>query len=210
MVCRRFNCKNISRLEEIIPKILPFILLIILPRKHYGKECMHWLLFAPTGVFVFTLQFLVSTEVSGHLRVSNSSGLELVEWLQASSSSALSSTSCSPLSPVSSQAAILFYACGNMIIPREITDYFWNTLHSFILWAAYYFCLIPSILSASQDWPLSCLTLCECMEVNGEALELHAKETFFPLLLQVAWESVSGTASHAVKSKLCMIKSLLQ
>ena len=174
MVCRRFNnARTFSRLEEIIPKILPFIFLIILPRKHYGKECMHWLLFAPTWVFVFTLQFLVSTEVSGHLRVSNS--LELVEWLQASSSSALSSSSCSPLSPVSSQAAILFYACGNMIIPREITDYFWNTLHSLS-------CLL--FLSYSEHTfrkprlAIIMSNLCECMEVNGKPWSCMQKRLF--------------------------------
>ena len=37
----------------------------------------------------------------------------------------------------------------------------------------------------------------ECMGVNGEALQLHIlyKKSYF--LLQVTWESVSGTASHA-------------
>ena len=48
---------------------------------------------------------------------------------------------------------------------------------------------------------------CECMGVNGEALQLHAvyKKSYFLLqvtresvsVLQVTWESVSGTASHA-------------
>ena len=48
---------------------------------------------------------------------------------------------------------------------------------------------------------------CECMGVNGEALQLHAvyKKLYFLLqltresvsVLQVTWESVSGTASHA-------------
>ena len=47
----------------------------------------------------------------------------------------------------------------------------------------------------------------ECMGVNGEALQLHAvyKKPYFLLqvtresvsVLQVTWESVSGTASHA-------------
>ena len=52
------------------------------------------------------------------------------------------------------------------------------------------------------------------MGVNGEALQLHAvyKKPYF--LLQVAQESVSGTASHvhtferAMKLKVRMIKSL--
>ena len=62
------------------------------------------------------------------------------------------------------------------------------------------------------------------MGVNGEALQLHVayKNLYFLLqvmresvsVLQVTRESVSGTTSHAhtseraMKSKVCMIKSL--
>ena len=96
------------------------------------------------------------------------------EWLLGSGSPALSIVPAAP--HCSHRQPYCFMHVAIWLFPRKspiISEIL------FILWAAQFFCLILGILSASQDWPLSCLTCANVWKSMGKPCSCMQKRLFF-------------------------------